>query len=147
MGENMLEVLRSLLERARYKSDYDKMKAVQTVIGDLQRVNKDYVSREQLLAYVKAQMKAEERSAKKAEELNIPYDPDHVYLSLLADLEFDFAPQQLTEVQIRQYFAELTKLNPNLNKGLLMKAIKEEYAGRYDGKLAAQIAGEFHKNQ
>ena len=146
MGENMLEILRGMLECARYKADYDKMKAVQTVIGDLQRVDKDYVSRDQLVAYVKAQMKAEERSAKKAQELNITYDPDHVYLSLLADLEFDFAPQQLTEVQIRQYFAELTKLNPNLNKGLLMKAIKEEFTGLYDGKLAAQIAGEFHKN-
>lgn len=147
MGENMLEILRGMLECARYKADYDKMKAVQTVIGDLQRVDKDYVSRDQLVAYVKAQMKAEERSAKKAQELNIPYDPDHVYLSLLADLEFDFAPQQLTELQIRQYFAELTKLNPNMNKGLLMKAIKEEFPGRYDGKLAAQIAGEFHTNK
>lgn len=146
MGENMLEVLRGMLERARYKADYDKMKAVQTVIGDLQRVNKDYVSREQLVAYVKAQMKAEERSAKKAQELNIPYNPDHVYLSLLADLEFDFAPQQLTEAQIRSYFAELINLNPGVNKGLLMKTIKQEFAGRYDGKLAAQIASEFHKN-
>ena len=147
MGENMLEILRGMLECARYKADYDKMKAVQTVIGDLQRVDKNYVSRDQLVAYVKAQMKAGERSAKKAQELNIHYDPDHVYLSLLANLEFDFAPQQLTEVQIRQYFAELTKLNPNMNKGLLMKAIKEEFPGRYDGKLAAQIAGEFHTNK
>ena len=146
MGENMLEVLRGMLERARYKAEYNKMKAVQTVIGDLQRVNKDYVSREQLVAYVKAQMKAEERSAKKAQELNIPYNPDHVYLSLLADLEFDFAPQQLTEAQIRSYFAELINLNPGINKGLLMKTIKQEFAGRYDGKLAAQIASEFHKN-
>lgn len=146
MGENMLEVLRNLLERARYKSDYDKMKAIQTVIGDLQRVDKDYVSSEQLLSYVKAQLKAEERSYSKAKELGIDYKSDPVYFLLLKDLEFDFAPQQLTEVQIREYFADLIVSNPRMNKGQLMKAIKEEYAGRYDGKLAAQIAGEFHKN-
>lgn len=147
MGENMLEILRDMLERARYKGDYDKMKAVQTVIGDLQRVDKDYVSRDQLLSYVKAQLKAEERSHSKAEELGIEYKSDPVYFLLLKDLEFDFAPQQLTEVQIREYFADLIVSNPRMNKGQLMKAIKEEFPGRYDGKLAAQIAGEFHKNQ
>ena len=144
MGENILEVLLNMLDRARYKGDHDKMKAIQTVFGDMQRINKDYVSRQQLVAYVKAQMKAEEKACMKAVELNITYTPDYVYLGLLADLEFEFSPRQLTELQIRGYFADLILLNPKMNKGMLMKAIKEDFPGGYDGKLAAQIAGEFH---
>lgn len=141
MGENMLTVLRGKLEEARLKG-YG-LKALQTIIGDLQRIDKDYVSKDQLLAYVKAQIKSSEKSSEQAAKVGVEYTPDHDFLSLLAELEYTFQPKQLTETQIRCYFAELVKLNPGINKGMLMKAIKEEFTGCYDGKLAAQIAGEF----
>lgn len=144
MGYNMLEVLREMMENARKNGYPESAKALSTIIGDLQRINKDYVSKDELLAYIKASIKAAEKSHEQAAKLGIQYESDADFFQVLADLEDEFGYPQLTEVQIRQYFAELVKLNPSINKGLLMKTIKAEFPGMYDGKLAAQIAGEFH---
>ena len=142
MGENMLTVLRAMLEVARFKGQ--NLKPLQTVIGDLQRINKDFVSKDQMLAYVKAQIKSVEKTVAQAQKLGQHYEPDHDFLTLLADLEHEYTPPQLTESQLRSYFADLILTNPSMNKGMLMKALKEEFEGFYDGKFAAQIAGEFH---
>lgn len=144
MGENMLTILRGMLEDARFRG-YG-LKPLQTVIGDLQRINKDYISKKELLTYVKAQIKSIEKTAEQAGKMGQVYTPDHDYLSLLVDLEYAYQPKQLTDFQIRAFFADLMHTNPNMNKGMLMKAIKEEFPDCYDGKLASQIAGEFHKN-
>lgn len=147
MGENMLTHLREMLEAARKNGYQETAKAITTIIGDFQRINKDYIDKKELLAYIKSQYKSAEKASNQASKVGLTFKIDYHYFEVLNDLEEMFALPELTEVQIRQYFAELTKLNPNMNKGLLMKAIKEEFPGRYDGKLAAQIAGEFHTNK
>lgn len=146
MGENMLHVIRALIEDARKRGDTVSVKHLSTILGDLQRINKDYITKLEFTNWLKSQFKAIESTQAAAEKANVEYTPDHEYLDLLAGLEYEYALQQLTETQIRSYFAELINLNPGINKGLLMKTIKQEFAGRYDGKLAAQIASEFHKN-
>lgn len=81
--------------------------------------------------------KAEVEAAEKGLQYTKPFD----------EIEFlkEFIPAQLTEYQIREFMR--TKFEDGLtNKGLLMKALKEQFGPtNYDGKLAAQIAGEFNK--
>ena len=144
MGTNMIQVLRELIEAARRRGDTVSVKHLSTILGDLQRIDKDCVSKLEFTNWIKSQFKAIESTQASAEKANVEYTPDAEYLDLLAGLEYEYALQQLTETQIRNYFAELVKLNPGINKGLLMKAIKQEFPGRYDGKVAAQIAGEFN---
>ncbi|EJB4242365.1 hypothetical protein MT068_001456 [Salmonella enterica] len=140
----MIRVLRELIEAARKRGDTVSVKHLSTILGDLQRIDKDCVTKLEFTNWLKSQFKAIESTQASAEKANVEYTPDHEYLDLLAALEYEYALQQLTETQIRNYFAELVKLNPGINKGLLMKAIKEEFPGRYDGKTAALIAGEFN---
>lgn len=143
MGMNMLYVLRELIEAARKSGDAVSVKHLSTVLGDLQRIDKDCVTELEFTNWLKSQLKAIENTRIAAEKSNVEYTPDAEYLDLLAHLEHDYALQQLTETEIRKYFAELVKLNPGITKALLMKTIKAEFPGRYDGKTTALIASEF----
>ncbi|HFZ8394721.1 TPA: hypothetical protein ACIPBC_001641 [Salmonella enterica subsp. enterica serovar Saintpaul] len=144
MGENILMTLRGLLSLARIHGDKERALNLQTMIGDLQRIDKDVVSRTEFVAYLKAQVKALETAKQRAIEVGTKVPTDVDYEQLLYSMLQEYQPAQLTETEIRKYFAELVKLNPGINKGTLMKAIKEEFPGRYDGRMAAQIAGEFN---
>lgn len=144
MGTNMIRVLRELIEAARKRGDTVSVKHLSTILGDLQRIDKDCISRLEFTNWIKSQFKAVENTMTSAAKANILYIPDVEYLDLLAGLGYEYALEQLTEFQIREYFAELVKLNPGITKALLMKTIKAEFPGRYDGKVAAQIAGEFN---
>ncbi|CCI88498.1 tRNA amidotransferase [Yersinia phage phiR2-01] len=144
MGENILNILRDLLQAARINGDKDRARNLQTMIGDLQRIDKNYVSRDQLVAYINSQLKAAEAAKQKAMKVGVEILVDEDYDRLLITLLQEYQPTQLNESQVRSYFAELVKLNPGITKGLLMKTIKQEYPGQYDGSMAAQIAGEFN---
>ncbi|WDR22167.1 hypothetical protein PJM41_0082 [Salmonella phage vB_SenS_UTK0009] len=144
MGENILMTLRGLLSVARIHGDKERALNLQTMIGDLQRIDKDVVTREQFVAYLKAQVKALETAKQRAIDIGTKVPTDVDYEQLLYSMLQEYQPSQLTETEIRKYFAELVNLNPGINKGTLMKTIKEEFPGRYDGRMAAQIAGEFN---
>lgn len=145
MGTNILWEIMQLIEASRKNGDTETVKHLKTIYGDLQRINLDCISKLEFTLWLKAQFKSIETAKEKAEKVGIYYDPDHDYLNILAELEYRYALPQLTESRIREYFAGLIANNPNLNKGQLMRALKDEYEGFYDGKLAAQVAGEFNK--
>lgn len=50
-----------------------------------------------------------------------------------------YLPTQLTENQLREIFTSID----HSNMGLMMKHLKDNYSGQYDGKMASQIAKEF----
>jgi uncharacterized protein YqeY len=50
-----------------------------------------------------------------------------------------YLPVQMTEDKIREVFTELDASN----LGLMMKHLKENFAGLYDGALASKVAREF----
>jgi len=58
----------------------------------------------------------------------------------------DYLPKQLTGEQIQSYIMQAV-LHDGLqeNKGMMMKYMKDNFAGQYDGKLAAQIIDELLK--
>lgn len=51
-----------------------------------------------------------------------------------------FLPQQLSAADIEKIIVELKEANPATNMGLVMKTLKEKYAGQYDSKVASEIA-------
>lgn len=143
MGENILMTLRGLLSLARTHGDKERALNLQTMIGDLQRIDKDIVTRTEFVAYLKAQIKALENAKQRAIKVGTKVPTDVDYEQLLYSMLQEYQPSQLTETEIREYFAELVKLNPGITKALLMKTIKAEFPGRYDGKTTALIASEF----
>lgn len=57
----------------------------------------------------------------------------------MATLE-GFLPQQLSSEALEKIIAELKAQNPQINMGLIMKALKDTHNGQYDSKLASEIA-------
>lgn len=57
----------------------------------------------------------------------------------IATLE-GFLPQQLSSEALEKIIAELKAQNPQINMGLIMKALKDTHNGQYDSKLASEIA-------
>jgi uncharacterized protein YqeY len=52
-----------------------------------------------------------------------------------------YMPVQLDKSALKRVLTQAGIENPN--KGLLMKFLKDNFAGQYDGKLAAQVVDEF----
>lgn len=147
MEENILDVLRRALQESKVNgSDKEVAKSYQTIIGDLQRVDKDFITAEQFVSYLKAQLKSiQATKAKLRGEDLANYSLQSAQYEYILNMWLErYLPPQLSSTEIRKYFAELVNLNPGITKGTMMKMIKEEFPGRYDGKLAAQVAGEFN---
>lgn len=147
MEENILDVLRRALQDSKFNgSDKEVAKSYQTIIGDLQRIDKDFITSEQFVSYLKAQLKSINQMKAKlhGQDLDSYSLQSAQYEYILNKWLQEYLPPQLSDTEIRKYFAELVKLNPGITKGMLMKAIKENFPGRYDGGTAAQIAGEFN---
>jgi uncharacterized protein YqeY len=53
-----------------------------------------------------------------------------------------FLPTQLDRSALTTIITDLRSVNPTMNMGALMSALKKDYAGQYDGKLASDIAKE-----
>ena len=49
-------------------------------------------------------------------------------------------PSQMSEQDLEKIIIEITSSTDNGNLGAVMKALKEQYADQYDGKLASSIA-------
>lgn len=61
------------------------------------------------------------------------------------DLLGSFLPFQLTEEEVRNYFVGYLEVQPEANMGDLMQALKADFEGQYDGKVASSIASELLK--
>ena len=51
-----------------------------------------------------------------------------------------FLPKQLSAAEIEKIITELKAKNPAMNMGMIMKALKDSYAGQFDSKAASEIA-------
>lgn len=51
-----------------------------------------------------------------------------------------YLPKQLSSVELERIISDLKLENPALNLGVAMKALKDNYNGQYDGKIASQVA-------
>lgn len=51
-----------------------------------------------------------------------------------------FLPKQLSEGELEKIITTLKQSTPGISLGVVMKTLKESYAGQYDSKLASEIA-------
>ncbi len=52
----------------------------------------------------------------------------------------EFLPKQLSADEIEKIIVQIKDSDPASNMGIVMKNLKENYAGQYDGATASQIA-------
>jgi len=57
----------------------------------------------------------------------------------------EFLPKQLSSEELEEAILKELQSKPDQNMGMLMKSLKENYAGQYDGKLASELARKHSK--
>jgi len=61
------------------------------------------------------------------------------------DFVSQFLPEQMTDTEIRSYVEKLIDSAPDANMGLIMKSLKFDHEGHYDGRTASTIIKEILK--
>lgn len=51
-----------------------------------------------------------------------------------------FLPKQMSATELEKVITDLKSANPQMNMGLIMKTLKENYSGQYDAKAASELA-------
>jgi uncharacterized protein YqeY len=91
-----------------------------------------------LIAILKNETKKRREALEFAEKASRE-DQKTELLTELACIE-SFLPKQLTADEVEKVLTDFKNTNPSGNMGLAMKALKDNYTGQYDGKLASELA-------
>jgi len=125
----LIDVLTAALNAARKNRDGFSTLTLSTIVGDLKSnavvVNgQKVVEDDKVVAYLKKFIKGID------ETLSVRDSED---LRRQREIVVDFLPTQLTEQQL------VDLVTGNLSLAEYMKFLKDNYAGLYDGKLAASV--------
>jgi len=112
-----------------------------TVIGEIEKVGKDNGNREtteeETIQVIKKVIKSLNETINIIEDRGADSKEIEEYVLQVSELE-KYLPKQLSEEELEKIINSLKEEGKNI--GEIMKYLKENYSGRYDGKLASQIA-------
>ncbi|MFA5479715.1 MAG: GatB/YqeY domain-containing protein [Candidatus Muiribacteriota bacterium] len=140
----MYDKIKKEILEARKSGDKIKANLLNTLYSDAKKDAINSGKREpdnELLGNI---LKKFVKNAKETIELkkngNMDYSQDETELKILES----YLPKQLTEEELMKIISELADNLPSKEKkfmGQIMKQLKENYDGQFDGKLASQITG------
>jgi uncharacterized protein YqeY len=118
-----LDTIRSVLTEIQYE---EMQKSVETLGATecLQVVQREVKKRLEAIQFEEQAGRAEQKAKLQAE---------------IAVLE-NFLPKQLSSDELEKIIVHLKESTPGLALNLVMKHLKDNYAGQYDGKSASEIA-------
>lgn len=91
-----------------------------------------------VIEILKRELKKRKEELEFAEKANRPEQIAKVHQEIAA-IE-TFLPTQLSSTEIEAIITELKSKNPQMNMGMIMKALKDGYSGQFDSKAASEIA-------
>lgn len=139
----MSDILKTIKEdflQARKNREHSVSSFLSSLVGDIETAAVTAEGRVEITdAMVVKVLKSYEKKAKEF------LDIENLAANMLANIHFEmeiinkYMPVQLTEEKIRSIFSELD----TSNLGVMMKHLKDNFEGLYDGSLASKIAKEF----
>lgn len=135
---NLLNTIKSDLFRLRKRAD-DKLaiSLLTTLYSEAANIGLNDGKREstdaEVIAMIKKFISNLDQCVTAANKLRINTDNQKQEIKILEA----YLPKQLTETELRSIIKPL--VDAGENKGVIMRALKENYGGQYDGKLAASI--------
>jgi uncharacterized protein len=135
------EQLKSQLKEAMKAKDAARLSVIRTLLSAIQyeemESSTDGLAETAVVALVKREIK------KRQEELEFAEKADRAeqIASLHAEVAIleGFLPRQLSEQQIEKILEPLVDQAGENGMGVLMKHLKDNHAGQYDGKLASSV--------
>ena len=137
----MKELLKASLKEAMKAKDKIKLDTIRAVLSAIQyeemRLSKDEIGEAAEVAVVQSEIKKRREAIELFEKGNRPEAVEAAKLEI-AVLE-SFLPQQLSQEQLQKIVSDLLAAEPTLQMGQIMKTLKEQYSGQYDGKVASSV--------
>lgn len=102
------------------------------------RKGKDALPDEEIVAVLKSELKKRDEAmeyAKKDGRVELQEELERERAVLM-----EFLPQQLSEAELEQMIQTMKAAEPGINLGAVMKRLRDEHAGRFDGKVASAVA-------
>lgn len=136
----ILETIKADFIEARKARDAVRVSFLSTLIGEIESaaiiINGSKMVPEEIVI---ATLKSFEK--KSNEFMAIPNVDGETLKKVIAEKAWtlSYLPRQLTEEDLRKIFSDLD----HSNMGLMMKHLKDNFAGQYDGKMASTVAKEF----
>jgi uncharacterized protein len=135
----LLEKLRADQLSARKQRDTVKAGLLTALISEAANVGKTAGNRESTEQEVQNMIRKFLKNAHETLSVLPEGDAKTKTVQEIAILD-SYLPVQMTETELRVEIATFRSHNPSANLGAIMKHLKENYSGRYDGKLANTVA-------
>ncbi len=134
---SLLDTIKQEQLVARKAGDKARASLLTTLVGEASRPGLDDGKRDSTDAEVTAVVK---KFIKNIDEClsKVPEDKATVFKEEKAILE-EFLPQQITGMALQVTIVGIIKTLGNYDKSSIMRELKTHFAGRYDGKEAAQL--------
>jgi len=139
----MYNNLKQKIETARFNRDTETLLFYSTFLGDIEKANKgvnNKSSNDELVVTVGAQWrKAIESNTVIAAQKHLPLLEERMKKEL--NLLEGILPTMFTTEQLEAIIYDYYITQQGVTLGEIMKWLKTNYSGRYDGKIASQIIG------
>lgn len=143
----LLQTLKSDQLAARKNRDTISTALLTTLIGESSIIGKNDGNRESTDQEVVAVIKKFIKGIDETIAVSKNFDAIEIAKAEKKILE-TYLPKQLTFEQIESYCTQfIVHDNPSAKKGDLMKYLKDNFNGEYDGKVASQIIDNLLKNK
>lgn len=137
----MKKKLQEEMKNAMREKDKLRLMTIRGVLSAIQyeemKKSKDALSDDEIIAVLRSELK------KRAESLE--YAEKDGRTELIDDLKKEeevlkgFLPQQMSAEELETVVRNIKEGNPNANMGDIMKQLRTDYSGKFDGKLASEI--------
>lgn len=138
----MKQQLKEELKTAMKAQDKVRLETIRAVLSEIQyeemQKSVSELAPPDCVAIVQREVKKRQEAIQFAEQANRPEAKEKL-LAELSVLE-SFLPKQLSASDLERMIVEMKSTNPELSLPLVMKHLKENFAGQYDGKSASEVA-------
>ncbi len=138
----MKQQLKEELKNAMKAQDRLRLDTIRAVLSEIQyeemqkAVNE--LTPQDCLTVVQREVKKRQEAIQFADQANRP-EAKQQLLAEISVLE-SFLPKQLSSDELERMIVEMKSANATLTLPLVMKHLKENFAGQYDGKSASEAA-------
>jgi uncharacterized protein YqeY len=138
----MKQKLKADLKNAMKAQDRLRLDTIRAVLSEIQyeemQKSINELPEQDCVTVVQREVKKRQEAIQFADQANRP-EAKQQLLSEIAVLE-SFLPKQLSSDELERMIVEMKSSNTALTLPLVMKHLKENFAGKYDGKLASEAA-------
>ncbi len=137
----MKEELKASMKEAMKAKDKPRLQTIRSILSAFQyeemQKGVDELDEKGCIAILQSELKKRKESLEFAEKDGRQDLIDEANAEI-AVIE-SFLPKQLSNEELEKLVVTLKEENPDANMGVIMKSLKEKYAGQYDGRAASEL--------